>query len=315
MSTARPPEGAHAGAREGEGSRIDASTLYDVRVAINYRYGSRVPFAKHVLRIDPENDARQEVLEASMVVEPAPSERWPEIDQFGNRTVMLALDSPHDRLEVRLGARIRVHAIEPCADSPAWESIRDAVPAMTGLSARAPAHFVFPCRMTIADADLVDYVMPSFAPGRPILDAAADLGRRIHADFRYAPGSTTVSTTALEFMRGRAGVCQDFAHLMIAGMRAIGLPIAYVSGLLRTVPPPGSARLEGADAMHAWVAVWGGPDIGWVGLDPTNAVFASSDHIRIGMGRAYADVAPIDGVIIAAGEHANDVAVDVVPLA
>src|SRR5690606_12617621 len=117
---------------------------------------------------------------------------------------------------------------------------------------------VFPCRMTTADEALVDYAMPSFSPGRPIIEAAAELARRIHADFRYVPGATNVNTTALEFMRGGAGVCQDFAHFMIAGMRAIGLPIAYVSGLLRTIPPPGSARLEGADAMHAWVAAWGG---------------------------------------------------------
>lgn len=293
---------------------MSASTLYAVHVAIAYRYGSRVPFAKHMLRIDPESDARQEVLEAKLAIEPEPSGQWPDIDHFGNRTVMLALDSLHDRLDVRLEARVRVHGIEPILESPAWESIRDSVPAMADLSARAPAHFVFPCRMTTPDAALVDYVMSSFARGRPIIEAAADLGRRIHADFRYVPGATSVNTTALEFMRGGAGVCQDFAHLMIAGMRSIGLPVAYVSGLLRTVPPTGSARLEGADAMHAWVAAWGGPAIGWVGLDPTNAVFASRDHIRIGMGRAYADVAPIDGVIVAAGVHANDIAVDVVPL-
>lgn len=293
---------------------MSASTLYEVRVAIGYRYGSRVPFAKHVLRIDPERDAGQQVLDAGMVIEPEPSGLWPEIDHFGNRTAMIALDGPHDHLDVRFEAKIRVHSIEPCGQSPAWESIRDAVPRLADLSGRAPVHFVFPCPMTRADPALVDYVMPSFPAGRPVIEAAADLGRRIHADFRYTPGATSVSTTALEFMRGGAGVCQDFAHLMIAGMRAIGLPIAYVSGLLRTVPPPGSVRLEGADAMHAWVAAWGGPQVGWVGLDPTNAMFASSDHIRIGMGRAYPDVAPIDGVIIAAGEHANDIAVDVVPL-
>ncbi len=294
---------------------MSATTLYEVKVGITYRYGSQVPFAKHVLRIQPESDAGQEVIQSSLVVAPAPSGQWPGIDPFGNRTVMLALDDPHDRLDVSLQARIRVHGREPPADSPGWEAIRDSVATLSDLAPRAPAHFVFPGRMTIGDAALVDYVMPSFAPGRPIIEAAADLSRRIHADFRYLPGATSVTTTALEFMRGGAGVCQDFAHLMIAGMRAIGLPIAYVSGLLRTVPPPGSARLEGADAMHAWVAAWGGPGIGWVGLDPTNAVFASSDHIRVGMGRAYADVAPIDGVIVAAGEHANDVAVDVVPLA
>jgi len=293
---------------------MSGSTLYDVRVAIAYRYGSRVPFAKHMLRIEPETGDDQRVLESRLEIDPPPSGQWPDVDHFGNRTRMFALDLPHERLEVRLAARVEVRAAGPVPASPPWESIRDSVPAMSDLSPRAPAHFVFPCRMTVADAAIVDYAARSFTPGRPVIDAAEELGRRIHADFRYAPGVTSVSTTALEFMRGGAGVCQDFVHLMIAGMRAIGLPVAYVSGLLRTIPPPGSARLEGADAMHAWVAIWGGEQLGWVGLDPTNAVFASSDHIRVGMGRAYSDVAPIDGVIVAAGEHANDVAVDVIPL-
>lgn len=294
---------------------MNASTLYDVRVAIAYHYGSRVPFAKHMLRIEPESGDGQEVLDCRLEIDPRPSGQWPDLDHFGNRARMFALDSAHDRLEIRLAARVRVSASEPPRRSPSWESIRDSVPSMNDLSPRAPAHFVFPGRMTVADAAIIEYVSRSFAPGRPVIDAAAELARRIHADFRYAPGVTSVSTTALEFMRGgEGGVCQDFAHLMIAGMRAIGLPVAYVSGLLRTIPPPGSARLEGADAMHAWVAVWAGDELGWVGLDPTNAVFASSDHIRVGMGRAYSDVAPIDGVIVAAGEHANDVAVDVIPL-
>ena len=289
-------------------------TVYDVRVAIGYRYGSRVPFAKHMLRIEPESDTCQEVLDMRLDIEPQPSGQWPDVDHFGNRTRMFALDRPHDRLDVRLAARVKVGVATNHADSPAWESIRDEVPVLADLSARAPAHFVFPCRMTVADATIVDYVSASFPPGRPIIEAAAELGRRIHADFRYAPGTTTVRTTALEFMRGGAGVCQDFAHLMIAGMRAIGLPAGYVSGLLRTIPPPGSPRLEGADAMHAWVAVWGGRAIGWVGVDPTNAVLASSDLIRVGMGRSYPDVALIDGVIVAAGEHDSDIAVDVIPL-
>lgn len=293
---------------------MSAPTRYDVRVSIAYRYGSRVPFAKHMLRIEPEIDAGQKVVHARLEIDPEPSGQWPDIDHFGNRTRMFALDRPHDRLEVRFAARMEVAGVEPPPDSPPWETIRDSVPAMADLSPRAPAHFVFPCRTTVADRAIVDYVSESFTPGRPVVDAAAELARRIHADFRYAPGATTVRTTALEFMRGGAGVCQDFAHLMIAGMRAIGLPVAYVSGLLRTIPPPGSARLEGADAMHAWVAAWAGEEIGWVGLDPTNAVFASSDHIRVGMGRAYTDVAPIDGVIVAAGEHDSDVAVDVIPL-
>lgn len=292
-----------------------ATVRYDIRVVISYAYGSFVPFARHVLRIQPEHDDLQRVANPSLLVEPAPSERLPGIDFFGNRTLMLALDRPHDRLEVRLQARVSPSATALPPDSPPWESIRDAMSDTVDLSPRAPVHFLFPDRATLADAELVDYAGASFAPGRPIIEAAADLSARIHRDFEYAPGTTSVDTTAIEIVRSRKGVCQDFAHLMIAGMRAIGLPAAYVSGLLRTVPPPGRARLEGADAMHAWVSVWGGDSIGWIGLDPTNAIVASSDHIRVAMGREYADVAPIDGVIIAAGQHENSIAVDVVEVA
>src|SRR5690606_37585936 len=157
-------------------------------------------------------------------IDPPPSGQWPDVDHFGNRTRMFALDLPHERLEVRLAARVEVRAAGPVPASPPWESIRVAVPAMSDLSPRAPAHFVFPCRMPVAGAAIVHYAPRSSTPGRRVIDAAEQLGRRIHADFRYAPGVTSVSTPALEFMRGGAGVCQDFAHLMIAGMRAIGLP-------------------------------------------------------------------------------------------
>ena len=154
----------------------------------------------------------------------------------------------------------------------------------------------------------------SFAPGRPVLDAAVDLMRRIKADFVYEIGATTASTTPPMSFALRRGVCQDFAHIMISGMRGLGLPVAYVSGYLRTVRSPGEARLEGADAMHAWVLAWCGEEAGWRGLDPTNAIAAGDDHVVLAVGRDYADVAPIDGVIYAAGGQRLKVAVSVTPV-
>ena len=147
-----------------------------------------------------------------------------------------------------------------------------------------------------------------------MLEAATDLTHRIKTDMAYEIGSTTVTTTPPMSFALRRGVCQDFAHIMISGLRGIGLPAAYVSGYLRTHRPPGAARLQGADAMHAWVLVWCGADVGWIGFDPTNDMIASDEHIVLAVGRDYTDVAPMDGVIVAAGGQAIDVAVNVMPV-
>jgi transglutaminase-like putative cysteine protease len=164
------------------------------------------------------------------------------------------------------------------------------------------------------DPEICEYARASFSGERPILDGAAELMRRIKTDFVYDVGATTVSTMPAAAFALRRGVCQDFAHVMISGLRGLGLPAAYVSGYLRTVPRPGQARLEGADAMHAWVMVWCGDAVGWRGLDPTNAIPAGEDHIVLAIGRDYSDVAPIAGVVFASGEQRLAVAVDVVPV-
>jgi transglutaminase-like putative cysteine protease len=179
----------------------------------------------------------------------------------------------------------------------------------------APAHFVFPSRQVSLDPEIREYARASFPPGRPVFDAALDLMRRIKADFRYEVGATTVTTTPPMSFALRRGVCQDFAHIMISGLRGIGLPAAYVSGYVRTVPRHEVAPLEGADAMHAWVAVWTGEQYGWFGLDPTNAVIAGDDHVVVAVGRDYSDVAPIDGVVLASGGQKLEVAVSVIPVA
>jgi transglutaminase-like putative cysteine protease len=178
----------------------------------------------------------------------------------------------------------------------------------------SPAHFVFPSRQVSLDPEIRDYARASFPPGRPILDGALDLMRRIKTDFVYEAGVTTVSTTPPMSFALRRGVCQDFAHIMISGLRGLGLATAYVSGYLRTVQGPDDVRLEGADAMHAWVQVWCGADAGWYGLDPTNNVLAGHDHVVLAVGRDYSDVAPIGGVVFGSGEQTIDVAVSVTPI-
>ena len=163
-------------------------------------------------------------------------------------------------------------------------------------------------------AEVIAYARKSFAPLRPVLEAASELMARIRNDFDYDPDATEVSTPLAEAFRERHGVGQDFAHIMIAGLRGLGLPAAYVSGYIRTIPPPGQKRLEGSDASHAWVMLWCGPETGWIGLDPTNDLIVADDHIVTAYGRDYADVSPLDGVLVGPGSQKVGVAVDVIPV-
>lgn len=290
--------------------------IYDVRQVTTYDYGSVIPFSRHVAHLTPTDQPGQTVLKASLGIDPAPAERAEATDFFGNRITSFALDHPHDLLVVELRARIQVLAPEPLLPSltPAFEAVADLALESDDLGPDSPAHYVFPSRKVDLDAAITAWTAKSFPPGQPVLEGASDLMNRIKRDFRYAPGSTDTSTRPDQAFATRRGVCQDFAHVMIAGLRGLGLPARYVSGYLRTNPPPGRPRLEGADATHAWAAVWCGPEVGWVGLDPTNGIPAGEDHIVLALGRDYADVSPLQGIIVASGDHSLEVKVDVIPV-
>jgi transglutaminase-like putative cysteine protease len=289
--------------------------IYDVRHVATYDYGQVVPFSRHVARMIPTDRVGQTVLTADLDISPGPAERDSAVDFFGNGLTIFALDEPHDTLTVTLTARVAVTPPAPFLASltPPAAAVAEAAANVADLGPASPAHHLFPSRSIQLDAAITRYAGECLPPGRPVLDGALDLNRRIHDEFRYEPGVTDASTSPSTAFAARRGVCQDFAHVMIAGLRGLGLPAAYVSGYLRTDPPPGRPRLEGADATHAWVAVWCGPEVGWVGLDPTNAMPAGEDHIVVATGRDYADVSPIDGVIVASGGHTLTVAVDVTP--
>ena len=286
--------------------------IYDIRQATIYDYASAVTHARHVLRLTPIDRPGQRVHAAALEIEPAPIARREGHDFFGNRMTWIEFDRPHDRLSVHVAARVAVkHDAVPRADiTPPWERIRDAAFASADLSPNSPAHYVFPSRQVSLDPEIRVYAAESFSPGRPVLEGAVDLMRRIKADFVYEIGATTASTTPPMSFALRRGVCQDFAHIMISGMRGLGLPAAYVSGYLRSGRSQGDG-LAGADAMHAWVLVGCGEEVGWCGLDPTNGIFAGDDHVVLAIGRDYADVAPIDGVIYASGGQRLEVSVSV----
>jgi transglutaminase-like putative cysteine protease len=216
---------------------------------------------------------------------PQPSIRSDDIDAFGNHVTRLEYDLPHDRLEVlaETGVEVRAAPATSPEESDEWEAV--------GRS--------------------LDYAADCFPPKRPVLAAAEALMHKIHREFKYAPGSTTIRTSAIEAFEARRGVCQDFAHIMIGCLRSRGLAARYVSGYLRTLPPPGAdAAYVGADASHAWVSVFC-PPFGWIDLDPTNDVRVSSDHIIIAWGRDFGDVSPLRGVIVGGGRHRLSVRVSV----
>jgi transglutaminase-like putative cysteine protease len=287
--------------------------IYDIRQTTSYAYGSFVPFAAHVLRLMPLSQAGLDVLECDMIIDPKPSEYAVTRDFFGNATTHITLKSPHNRLVVESKAVVQL-TIDPPIDpekTPSWEQVRAAAHATPSFAPRSPAHQIFATKHVPIEAAFLGYAAPLFPPGRPILAAAVDLMRQIRADFVYDPSATDVMTPAREAFNLRRGVCQDFAHIMIGCLRSLGLAAAYVSGYLRTHPLPGMPRLEGADAMHAWVSVWCGESAGWQGLDPTNAVRVGGDHVPLAFGRDYSDVSPVDGVIFDSGRHSVSVAVDV----
>jgi transglutaminase-like putative cysteine protease len=291
--------------------------IYNVRQTTACVYASPVAHAHHVLRLTPISRTGQRVHVAALQIGPEPQHRREGQDFFGNRLTWIDVDEPHRTLTVKLSARVSVEAmIEPTpSTTPAWEDVREEAFATSDMTPMSPAHFLFPSRMISLDPEIRDYARESFPPGRPILDAAIDLMNRLKSDIAYEVGATTVTTTPPMSFALRRGVCQDFAHIMISGLRGIGLPAMYVSGYLRTTPGPDTSRLQGADAMHAWVLVYCGGEAGWIGLDPTNAILASDGHIVLALGRDYTDVAPMDGVIVGSGGQRIDVAVSVTPVA
>lgn len=287
--------------------------IYDIRQTTFYAYGSYVPFAAHVLRLMPLSQPGLDVLACDMAIDPLPSEHVTTRDFFGNAMTHITLKAPHNRLTVESRATVHLDEAEEVAPeaTPAWELVAAAAQTTLDLGPRSPAHQIYASRHVPLDAAFLDYALDRFTPGRPVLKAAVELMERIRADFQYDPHATDVRTPARVAFATRRGVCQDFAHIMIGCLRSLGLPAAYVSGYLRTHPAPGMPRLEGADAMHAWVAVWCGAEAGWQELDPTNAMRVEADHVPLAFGRDYSDVSPVDGVIFDSGHHSLAVSVDV----
>lgn len=287
--------------------------IYDIRHVTTYSYESQVSFARCSLRLEPRSGDGQQLVSHTVEIRPRPAERTVRRDFFGTHTESVLIETAHRNLRIDSRSRVSMSRRAPgrTAPSPSWETIRDVAFEATSLGPASPVGYVFASSLVPVLAPVSAYAAASFPPGGGTLVGAVDLMHRIRSDFRYDAKATVISTPLKEVFEKRHGVCQDFAHVMIAGLRGLGLPAAYVSGYLRTIPPPGQPRLQGADATHAWVSVWCGVEMGWVGFDPTNDLLIENDHIVLAVGRDFSDVSPVDGIIVGSRKQKLSVAVDV----
>jgi transglutaminase-like putative cysteine protease len=289
---------------------------YRVRHVTRYRYQPSVELSQHLLHLEPRPLPGRQQARWSLAVEPTPSVTAKHLDCFGNPVTYLAIQEPHDALTLTsdLAIEVRAAAAVDLAATPSWESLRAALAAAAAGAAVEAAEFAHESsRVPLVD-ELLGYAVPSFPAGRPIGLAARDLALRIHDDFVFDPAATTVATPLGEVLATRRGVCQDLAHVGIGALRALGLAARYVSGYLRTHPPPGRPRLRGSDMSHAWISVWCGGGL-WLDLDPTNDKTTPLDYVTVAWGRDFGDVSPARGILFGGGSHTLDVMVDVEPVA
>ena len=288
-----------------------------VRHETRYAYDSDIEVAQHSAWLRPRDCVWQRVSAWQLQIDPEPEAPVQyTADAFGNWRLAFSHALVHDHLDVISSFEVEVDAAEPLnfAGSPTWELAAQALRYSAGVQQPDAVEFMLGSQFAPQATPLMQLAADLFWPGRTLLEATCALMQRIHGRLIYEPDSTTVGTDALQALELGRGVCQDYAHLMIGSLRSMGLAARYVSGYLLTQPPPGQPRLLGADASHAWVALWC-PVQGWIALDPTNNIAVSADHVTLAWGRDYADVAPLRGMIRGGGSAPPEVAVTVVPVA
>jgi transglutaminase-like putative cysteine protease len=274
-----------------------------------YTYEQPVSQCLNEARLVPRDDAGQRVLESSLAITPEPSVFESRIDYFGNHVTTFSVFEPHDRLTIVASSVVEVEprGLLPWI-GPGWEEVREMLATQAGPECLEAYEYTCDSPFIEAGQELNDFARPSLVAGRTLAEAARDLMHRIRTEFRYEPKSTEIDTPLAEVMRQRKGVCQDFAHVMIGALRSWGLAARYVSGYLRS-----GANYQGAEASHAWVAVFV-PGAGWLPFDPTNDVIPAEGHVTLAWGRDYGDVTPVKGISLGGGDHTVEVEVRVVPM-
>ncbi|MCH4893493.1 MULTISPECIES: transglutaminase family protein [unclassified Sphingomonas] len=290
---------------------------YAIRHVTRFDYAEPAAFARCNLRLRPIAWDGQRLERHHLSVEPGGEMTAASFNTGLANVTRLVITQPTRTLTIESLACVAVDRAVPmpAPDDPSVAAVAAAARSSGDMRAAGPAAYLFPSPRIPLDVDIAQWCASDLDPDRGVLEAGIALAQRIQREFAFDPTATLVDTPPAEAFAKRGGVCQDFAQIMLSGLRAAGLPAAYASGYIRTLPPPGQPRLVGADATHAWVLIWCGAERGWIGVDPTNGIWMAGDHIVMAVGRDYGDVAPIDGVVLGSGAQAMQVSVDVEPLA
>lgn len=286
---------------------------YRVKHTTTYQYEGNVNVCQNLARLSPLSNENQQCLKTKFEVYPPPQTMAEHQDSFGNTVTYFEITRPHKELIITVESEVDVKSRsqkELFVDDMAWDGVRELIQEPLSDGTVMVRDLCLPSKLVPIIGGVQDYALESFKPGRPIMESTNELMKRIFEEFKYDPSFTTISTPLEKVLEHKKGVCQDFSHLAIACLRSIGLPARYVSGYIETVPPEGEEKLEGADASHAWFAVYS-PASGWCHFDPTNNLVPADQHIELAIGRDFADVTPLKGVIYGGGAHELDVAVDV----
>jgi transglutaminase-like putative cysteine protease len=290
--------------------------IYRIVHRTTYKYKYPVSVGNHVACLKPRTLLHHQLAQNELRIQPSPATRTERVDYFGNLLCFFTVQEAHKELVVESRSEVVMDGNAATSwpqQSVSWEEAVRSLPDDHSPAALEAYQFGFESPRIRVRPEFAAYALQSFTPGRPMPDALLDLTARIHNDFRFDSKVTNVRTPTEEVFRKRRGVCQDFAHLQIACLRSLNIAARYVSGYLRTYPPPGQPRLVGADASHAWVSAYC-PGIGWLDMDPTNNVVPSNGHVTLAWGRDYGDVSPLRGLILGGGAHTLKVAVDMEPL-
>ena len=285
--------------------------IYKIIHRTAYKYKYSVSAGNHVACLKPRSLSRHQLMHSELHVEPAPATMTERVDYFGNLLYFFTVQEPHKELVVEARSEVIMadNAASGAQPSPPWEEAVRSLPEDHSPAGLDAYQFVFESPRIRIRPEFAAYGLQSFTPGRPLREALLDLTARIYRDFRFDSKVTNVRTTPEEVFVKRRGVCQDFAHFQIACLRSLNLSARYVSGYLRTYPPPGQPRMVGADASHAWVSAYC-PGSGWLDLDPTNNLVPSDGHVTLAWGRDYGDVSPLRSLILGGGAHVLTVGVD-----
>jgi transglutaminase-like putative cysteine protease len=285
--------------------------IYRIVHRTRYKYKYPVSVGNHVACLKPRSLPRHRLTQSELHIKPNPVTITERVDYFGNHLCFFTVEEPHDELLVEARSEVVMEESAPAwpRESPAWEEVANTIKEGHDPATLEAYQFRFESSRIRLKPEFAAYALHSFTDRRPMHEALLDLTARIHADFRFESKATTVRTPVEEVFQKRRGVCQDFAHVQIACLRSINLSARYVSGYLRTYPPPGQPRLVGADASHAWVSAYS-PGTGWLDVDPTNNVVPSDGHVTLAWGRDFGDVSPLHGLILGGGVHTLNVAVD-----